>query len=157
MAKTATCPDCSSPMYRYAKFCNACKAKGSRNSRYGKPVSEVTKDRIRQKRLARERKPCRKRNPLSVHGGRLFARRWFPMPAICEHCGLVPPLDRHHKDGNTQNNDRSNIAFLCRACHQKEDGRYEFITTQMPSMGGFATAKVKRERITPMTSPARMR
>lgn len=42
----------------------------------------------------------------------------------CEHCG-VQATDRHHKDGNTGNNERSNIAILCRRCHMLEDGRLE--------------------------------
>lgn len=32
-------------------------------------------------------------------------------------------MDRHHVDKNPKNNDRSNVRFLCRGCHQLEDGR----------------------------------
>lgn len=68
--------------------------------------------------------------------GHNFAKRWFPMPELCEACEKVPPVDRHHRDGNSQNNDPSNIAFLCRRCHMAADGRLEFVRTAMPSMGG---------------------
>ena len=112
MAKTAICPDCSGPMYKGCKFCNQCKQKGTRNSRYGKKISS------------------------SVQAGRLCAIRRYKLPVLCESCNVAPPLDRHHKDSNTQNNERSNIAFLCRKCHQKADGRYEFIKTILPSLGG---------------------
>lgn len=42
----------------------------------------------------------------------------------CEECGK-PATDRHHKDDNTKNNARSNIAILCRRCHMITDGRLE--------------------------------
>lgn len=79
-----------------------------------------------------------------VEAGRYKARKIYgTMPDLCEKCGNVPPVDRHHKDGNTFNNERSNIEFLCRKCHQFEDGRLEFLRTQMPSVGGKAVAALK--------------
>lgn len=42
----------------------------------------------------------------------------------CEHDGCIAPaLDRHHIDGNTHNNDPSNLRCLCRKHHMVEDGR----------------------------------
>jgi len=32
-------------------------------------------------------------------------------------------MDRHHVDGNPNNNHRSNVRFLCRRCHMDDDGR----------------------------------
>jgi hypothetical protein len=49
-------------------------------------------------------------------------RRYNIAGATCENCG-VPATDRHHIDGDTGNNDRSNIAILCRRCHMAADGR----------------------------------
>lgn len=49
----------------------------------------------------------------------------YPDPlGQCEHegCGREA-VDRHHVDGNPKNNARDNVRFLCRGCHQKEDGR----------------------------------
>jgi hypothetical protein len=54
--------------------------------------------------------------------GRDEARRLFPEIGDCERCG-VPATDRHHKDGDTWNNERSNLEFLCRRCHMQVDGR----------------------------------
>lgn len=53
---------------------------------------------------------------------RVEAERLYPVLGSCENC-WKPALDRHHKDGNTANNIRENIAFLCRRCHMAEDGR----------------------------------
>jgi hypothetical protein len=64
---------------------------------------------------------------LASRRGNAFARRWFELPPLCERCEAVPPHDRHHKDANPQNNDPSNIAFLCCACHQDVDGRREMM------------------------------
>lgn len=55
--------------------------------------------------------------------GRAQARRLYQLGA-CEDCGR-PGVDRHHKDGDTDNNLPENIAILCRRCHQEEDGRLE--------------------------------
>lgn len=46
----------------------------------------------------------------------------FQLPSRCELCDN-PAHDRHHKDGNTLNNDPSNIQFLCVKCHMALDGR----------------------------------
>lgn len=62
--------------------------------------------------------------------GRARARKLYVLPRLCEKCGLKPPTDRHHKDGNTCNNRRSNIEMLCRKCHMLSDGRLEALVNQ---------------------------
>lgn len=57
--------------------------------------------------------------------GRVRARNRYRL-GPCEHCGK-PACDRHHKDGNTLNNETSNIAILCRRCHMVVDGRLAVI------------------------------
>lgn len=42
----------------------------------------------------------------------------------CDSCGK-PAFDRHHRDGNTGNNEPFNIGVLCRRCHMLEDGRLQ--------------------------------
>ena len=59
----------------------------------------------------------------SEHAKHQRARRRFHL-GPCERCGK-PGRDRHHIDGDAGNNDRSNIAILCRSCHQKIDGRLD--------------------------------
>lgn len=54
--------------------------------------------------------------------GRAEARRRYPLDgAECEtpECKR-PAVDRHHRDGDVTNNERSNVALLCRSCHKKE-------------------------------------
>lgn len=55
------------------------------------------------------------------HTGRARAIKKFSID-LCEKC-LKKAIDRHHKDENTKNNDRSNLLFLCRRCHMILDGR----------------------------------
>jgi hypothetical protein len=43
----------------------------------------------------------------------------------CSRCGEAKPLERHHVDGDTGNNDMTNISVLCRRCHMEVDGRLE--------------------------------
>lgn len=42
--------------------------------------------------------------------------------SVCEKCGFVPDLDCQldvdHIDGNSRNNDRSNLVILCANCHR---------------------------------------
>jgi hypothetical protein len=69
--------------------------------------------------------PNWKGDAASQKAGRTRALRTHPVPAECERCGGAKRLDRHHKDGNTLNNERDNIAFVCRRCHMILDGRIE--------------------------------
>lgn len=59
-----------------------------------------------------------------AEAGRARARRLYPNLGTCAKC-RAPASDRHHIDGDTFNNRRSNIEFLCRSCHMREDGRLE--------------------------------
>ena len=34
-------------------------------------------------------------------------------------------VERHHRDGDQHNNERANVALLCRRCHMVVDGRLE--------------------------------
>lgn len=60
---------------------------------------------------------------VSESGGRQRARHLFPGSHVCEIEGCGRRAERHHKDGDTRNNDRSNIAFLCNKHHKEADGR----------------------------------
>lgn len=63
---------------------------------------------------------------------RLRAQKAFPL-GPCEECGVIA-TDRHHKDGNTGNNQRSNIAILCRRCHMTIDGRLARLIAARPDL-----------------------
>lgn len=57
--------------------------------------------------------------------GRMRAWTWFPA-APCQVCGADPNrtrVERHHIDGNTLNNEPSNIAFLCQKHHAAQHPR----------------------------------
>lgn len=72
--------------------------------------------------------------PTSKHVGRSQARNLYTAPSECERCGASRRLDRHHKDANPLNNERSNIAFLCRRCHQEVDGRLDAARTRLSAL-----------------------
>lgn len=64
-----------------------------------------------------------KGDDIITKSGRSRALRKFKVDH-CEKCGTKNVrIDRHHKDGNTKNNLRSNVFLLCRKCHMIEDGR----------------------------------
>ena len=54
--------------------------------------------------------------------GRQRARKRYQAIGPCSHCGATK-TERHHIDGNTLNNEPSNIDVTCRRCHMKHDGR----------------------------------
>jgi hypothetical protein len=56
--------------------------------------------------------------------GRVECIERYPAPlGRCEDgCGAAA-VDRHHVDGDTSHNARSNVRFLCRRCHMEADGR----------------------------------
>ena len=63
--------------------------------------------------------PGWKGNAASAQAGRLRAQREFTLPELCETCGSTDRIVRHHCDGDTHNNSRSNILFLCENCHHQ--------------------------------------
>ncbi len=68
-----------------------------------------------------ELNPNWKGDKASKQSGRERAIRKYPFEP-CTVCGSLKS-ERHHKDGNTLNNERSNIQFLCRKHHMQIDGR----------------------------------
>ena len=70
-----------------------------------------------------------KPGPVSSNASHSRARRRYPVPSECERCGRSVPIERHHKDGDPVNNERQNIAMLCRRCHMEVDGRMEKLRT----------------------------
>lgn len=58
-----------------------------------------------------------------MNTGRWRAQVRFRDIGICERCQVVPAVDRHHRDGDTLNNSRRNVMFLCKRCHMTVDGR----------------------------------
>ncbi len=55
---------------------------------------------------------------ISEKGGRSRALRALPIIGPCVDCGSENS-ERHHEDGNTLNNDLSNIVPLCHGCHAR--------------------------------------
>lgn len=111
-------------MYRYAKFCNACKSKGDRNSMHGRKQTDSTRALISDKAQGR-RNPKRQgdKHPLwkgaqaSKNQGRDRARYWNPKQP-CQVCGATKS-ELHHVDGDTLNNEPSNLMHLCRPHHRR--------------------------------------
>jgi len=55
---------------------------------------------------------------------------------VCLDCGAIHHLEVHHIDGNPKNNEDSNLALLCNACHAK---RHELMG--QPRIVGLILAK----------------
>lgn len=47
-------------------------------------------------------------------------KKFKPLKRICAKCSTTKgTLEIHHKDGNRNNNARSNLEYLCKSCHRK--------------------------------------
>lgn len=68
----------------------------------------------------------------SEPAGRARARRAYSL-GPCTACG-ERASDRHHVDGDTLNNDPSNVVPLCRRCHMERDGRMASVTRRMRTL-----------------------
>lgn len=93
-----------------------------RNSTLRKIRSEEARQNISKAKLG-ELNPMWKGDFITCKSGRARAIRMYTFLGNCQECEKRPAFDRHHKDGNTANNDTANVLFLCRACHMKLDGR----------------------------------
>ena len=102
---------------RVRKYCSvAC-------GKYSQLGTKQSAAHVEKRKRFGEDHPLWSGDAISERGGRSRALRAFQAPLACEGCGETKPLDRHHKDDNTANNSRENIAFLCRKCHMTADGR----------------------------------
>lgn len=63
---------------------------------------------------------------IAVRSGRTRALRMYPEIGPRVKCG--GRAERHHRDGDTSNNEPSNIVPLCRKCHMLTDGRLHGFT-----------------------------
>lgn len=72
----------------------------------------------------------------TVMTGHKRAQRLYPTVQPCEVCGS-PRSERHHKNGNTADNRRRNIAWLCRKHHIAED-RLELLQERCRKMAKAA-------------------
>ena len=82
--------------------------------------SEEFKEKERQSHLG-EKNGMWKGDNASKHTGRTRAIRWYKL-GKCVLCD-EDATDRHHRDGNTLNNDPPNVQILCRSCHMIIDRR----------------------------------
>lgn len=74
---------------------------------------------------------------ITLKTGRQRARRLYPN-VCCDVCGFFP-AQRHHKDGDTKNNSRENVAFLCPKHHVYAD-RLDHVR-RISFLGGKSSVK----------------
>ena len=97
----------------------------------GRKHTPETLEKMRQSKMG-EKNPRWGGSDVAPLVGRKRAGRRFPVLGKCEYEGGCekPARERHHKDGNTSNNDRSNLQFLCAWHHHLIDGRLEALAEQ---------------------------
>lgn len=94
---------------------------------------------IERRKMWGENNPQWKGENISVKSGRSRALRRFTKKP-CEICGEPQKVDRHHVDGNTKNNEPSNLRYLCRRCHMIEDGRMALAAEKMRAIQPLGVA-----------------
>lgn len=91
--------------------------------------------------------------------GRSRAERYHRIKPICERCKKKKRCERHHKDGNTFNNQPENIANFCRRCHMIVDGRMAKVIKNNPILRAalFASYIAQRPKKTYLVVEGRMK
>ena len=112
---TGTCNGCGCSFSAYSPPCRPRKFCSQECGQRSMAGSKQTEDHIAKRIKSGSGHPNWKGNLASRKTGRCRALRMFPSRP-CEHCGEAK-AERHHVDGNTLNNEPTNIQFLCRACH----------------------------------------
>lgn len=133
--RSSMCADCGTPVTRYATYCISCRSKGERNAIYGTTRPQHVRDAVSAAHLGVPDGPRPTKQTNTPGSGRSQANRLYAKPDACERCGEGKRLDWHHVNDVPTDNRRENLRALCRRCHQIEDGRHDFVTTQMPSIG----------------------
>ena len=87
-------------------------------------------------RRDKENNPFWKGDEIKRRTGYDRANRWFDVPEGYE---------RHHKDGDPTNNERSNVEFLTRREHMEKDGRLEKLRKQASKAGKKRVETAKRD------------
>ena len=96
----------------------------------------------KRKRLGKEHHSWKGDN-ITEKGGRSRAQRMYPVIGNCKICNNKKS-ERHHIDGNTSNNEPSNIEIICRKCHMELDGRLARLIKLAKENGAF-TCAIARE------------
>ena len=105
---TRRCAYCEAVLTTQRKYCSrACINRGNRSRAYSRGEGHY----------------AWKGDDAGENTKRRRARKLMKIDA-CQQCGATA-VDRHHKDGNTGNNDPSNLIALCRRCHMQIDGRLD--------------------------------
>ena len=89
--------------------------------------------------------PGTSRHAESAQAGRQRAYRLYPKIGPCRVCGN-PKSERHHKDGNTENNVPDNIDILCRKHHMEADGRLARFVAQIEETRKAGTIAAAEKR-----------
>jgi len=76
--------------------------------------------------------------------GRALAQKLYPVLDQCEWCAHRPATERHHLDGDTHNNVRENLLFLCRWCHHQQHPLEPEQRVQFSQIGQMAAAAKRR-------------
>jgi hypothetical protein len=94
-----------------------------RSSTLGKVRSKETREKMGKAKVGELNPKWKGKSIIWKLSGNQRAVRMYTSIGECQECGERPALDRHHKDGDTTNNEPENVLFLCRSCHMKADGR----------------------------------
>ena len=123
-AKVRPCAQCGQQIRRRGTNVKFCSRDCYAVSIAGKPIApDVLAARVS---IAGDLNPNWLGDSVSARGGRTRALRFYRCIGPCIRCG-ADKAERHHKDGNTANNEPKNIEALCRRCHMKEDGRLDSV------------------------------
>ena len=101
--------------------CYACRSKGMKNSGQFKAGTKPWNTGKRYFQIEWDK------HPLFKYGATRY-RQLLKRSGVsfkCDQCNVAENIDVHHRDGNRNNNDLSNLVPLCKKCHQHTHRNWE--------------------------------
>jgi len=129
--KNNKCKDCGIHITKNANYCKKHATKGNRNRLYGKKLTSIIKNKIRDKikgMFLGKRHWNYKDGSAGIYPAEFFQIRVIILERdkyICQLC-FNKGKDVHHIDYNKKNCDKRNLITLCSSCHSKTNTRRDF-------------------------------
>lgn len=126
------CPKCKKDLQledfyvtakRRSSYCKECSKVYMRERKYYKISRQKHRNEINEKNRERNKTPERKEYRRQLDQDIKFPYHKLMdevgIKRVCAVCGSTSKLGTHHIDGNHDNNDLSNLQWLCSSCHNK--------------------------------------
>ncbi len=123
---------------QYCKSCNTL----LKRKRYGETLESMNN--FMRRKYCNQK--CMAKGQEIPNPGRNRLKYMHLKKPLCENCESTENLCGHHKDGDWNNNDQSNLMTLCNSCHTKLHHKQGDILTKKDKMPCYACGRPSYRR-----------